>query len=40
MKIGFYSANYNTLGKFWQKLKDKGVKNISHHLEKYVKNLS
>ena len=23
MKIGFYSHNYNTLGKYWEKLKDR-----------------
>ena len=57
MKIGFYSQNYNTLGKYWEKLrnkadcwwgvsekklynllKNKKIKNISYHLEKYIKN--
>ena len=23
MKIGFYSQNYNTLGKYWEKLRNK-----------------
>jgi len=57
MKIGFYSQNYNTLGKYWEKLKNKAdcwwgvpekglynflkrkkAKNISYHLENYMKS--